>query len=166
VQPAKALQLPPMPAVVPDGSIFISYAHAAPDPEAAVRIVAQLKEAGCLVWLDHERLMCGDQFENHLEDAVKRHCGFFLSLISCNTESRTEAYYHKERRWAAQRAEAMAESRPFYFPVLIDDSPLPARHEPKAFANHDIEHLENGRLSDGFVQRLVELQRRLLGGHA
>jgi hypothetical protein len=161
VAPGTSLVVPLMEPVMPEGSIFISYSHAPADAAAAFRIVEKLSAAGCLVWLDDERLTCGDQFENHLEDAV-RHCGFFVSLISRTTEGRSEAYYHKERYWAAQRFPSMAHARVFYFPVVIDDTPLPPRLEPRAFAGIDAERAPDGEISPALTARLADLQRLLL----
>ena len=162
VVPGTNLAIPLMEPKTPDGAIFISYAHAAKDAEATFRIVEKLRAAGCLVWLDDDRLTCGDNFENHLEDAVRRHCGFFVSVISRTTEGRSESYYHKERNWAAQRMQGMAENRPFYFPVTIDDTPLPPRHEPRAFAAIDAEAAPGGDISEVFATHLATLQQRLL----
>lgn len=162
VAPGLNLSIPLMDAVAHNGSIFISYSHAAVDAAAAFRIVDKLRAAGCLVWLDDDRLTCGDNFDNHLEDAVKRHCGFFVAIISRTTEGRSEAYYHKERNWAAQRVESMTHTRPFYFPVAIDDTPLPPRQEPRVFANIDAERAPGGEVSDAFTARLAELQTSLL----
>ena len=162
VAPGTSLKIPLMEPVTPDGSIFISYSHAPADAAAAFRIVEKLRAAGCLVWLDDERLTCGDNFENHLEDAVRRHCGFFVSVVSSTTEGKGESYFHKERNWAAQRFQSMTHSRPFYFPVAIDDTPLPPRHEPRAFAAIDAERAPGGELGAGFVARLADLQQRLL----
>jgi hypothetical protein len=162
IVPGTSLAVPLMDPVTPDGSIFISYSHAPGDAAAAFRMVEKLRAAGCLVWLDNDRLTCGDNFENHLEDAVRRHCGFFISIISRTTEGRDESYYHKERNWAAQRVLSMTHARPFYFPVTIDDTPLPVRHEPRAFAAIDAERAPDGEVSDAFVARLAGLQKRLL----
>ena len=162
IAPGTNLAVPLMEAVAPDGSIFISYSHAPADAAAAFRMVEKLRAAGCLVWLDDDRLTCGDNFENHLEDAVRRHCGFFISVISRTTEGRDESYYHKERNWAAQRFQSMTHARPFYFPVTIDDTPLPPRHEPRVFAAIDAERALAGEVGDAFVARLAALQQRLL----
>jgi hypothetical protein len=162
VAPGTNLAVPLMEPVMPDGSIFISYSHAPGDAAAAFRIVEKLRAAGCLVWLDDERLTCGDNFENHLEDAVRRHCGFFVSVISRATENRGESYYHKERKWAAQRFESMTHARPFYFPVTIDDTPLPPHQEPRAFAAIDAERAPGGEISDELAARLAALQQRLM----
>jgi hypothetical protein len=125
-------------------------------------MVEKLRAKGCLVWLDDERLTCGDNFESHLSDAVRRHCGFFISVISRTTEGRGEAYYHKERNWAAERVQSMTQARPFYFPVAIDDTPLPSRQEPRAFAEIDAEKAPAGEISEAFAVRLAALQQRLL----
>jgi hypothetical protein len=161
VAPGTSLTIPLMEPTMPDGSIFVSYAHAPADAAAAFRIVEILRAAGCLVWLDDDRLTCGDNFENNLEDAVRRHCGFFISVISRTTEGRNESYYHKERNWAAQRFESMTHARPFYFPVVIDDTPLPPRFEPRAFAAIDAETAPGGEVSAGFTARLAALQAPL-----
>ena len=162
VVPGTNLAIPLMEPMIPDGSIFVSYSHAHGDAAAAFRIVGKLRAAGCLVWLDDDRLICGDDFESNLEDAVCRHCGFFLSVISHTTEGRSESYYHKERNWAAQRVQSMTHGRPFYFPVVIDDTPVPPRYEPRPFAHIDAERAAGGEISDALVTRLFDLQQRLL----
>ncbi|MGA7395186.1 MAG: toll/interleukin-1 receptor domain-containing protein [Terrimicrobiaceae bacterium] len=162
VVPGTNLAIPLMEPVMPGGSIFVSYSHAHGDAAAAFRIVGKLRAAGCLVWLDDDRLICGDDFESNLEDAVCRHCGFFISVISRTTEGRSESYYHKERNWAAQRVQSMTHARPFYFPLVIDDTPVPPRFEPRAFAHIDAERAAGGEISDALVTRIFELQQRLL----
>ena len=37
-----------------------------------LRIVEKLRAAGCLVWLDDDRLICGDDFESNLEFPARR----------------------------------------------------------------------------------------------
>lgn len=158
--PGVDVTVPLMEPATPDGSIFISYAHS--DAVAAVELVERLRARGCLVWLDDDRLVCGDNFENNLEDAVKRHCGFFISVISETTEKRSEAYFHKERRWAAERSVSFAETRPFYFPIVIDGTSSPLRNEPRVFSKIDFERAPGGAASDAFCDRLAEIQRKLL----
>ncbi len=151
--------IPLMEPIMPDGSIFISYSHQ--DAAAAFQMVDRLRAKGCLVWLDDDRLVCGDHFENRLEDAVKRHSGFFISLISRTTESRAESYFHKERKWAAQRSLSIHDTRAYYFPVVVDDAPAPLRHEPLEFNKIDFERAPGGQVSDAFAHRLAALQKTL-----
>ncbi|HEX4085425.1 MAG TPA: toll/interleukin-1 receptor domain-containing protein [Chthoniobacteraceae bacterium] len=164
VAPGTNLTIPSMEANTPDGFIMISYARK--DAEPVFRIVEKLRAAGCLVWLDVRNLISGDNFENDLEDIVKKHCGFFVSIISRTTEALTESYCLKERSWAAARFAGMAESRPFYFPIVIDDAPLPPRNEPRAFSSISADRALGGDISDAFVARIAELQMRLLNSAA
>jgi hypothetical protein len=159
-QNGAALALPPaVDRQIPKGAIFVSYAHT--DRTAAFALVEGLRERGCLVWLDEERLQAGENFDNHLEDAVN-HCGLFLSVISRSTEGRAESYFHKERRWAAKRAEHFSENEVFYVPVAIDDVSLPLNREPRAFAKIEVEQLAGGAVPAAFAERLRFIQERRL----
>jgi hypothetical protein len=53
----------------------------------------------------------------------------------------------------------MPETRSFYFPVVIDDSPTPLRHEPRRFDGIDLERVPGGGASDELCARLLKLQR-------
>lgn len=148
----------------PDGAIFLSYARE--DEHAALAIVEALEQSGCTVWYDRHELRAGQAWEDELRDAVLRRCALFLSVISRTTESTREAYYHRERRWAEERAQGFAPGVEFYVPVVIDDSPLPSRHEPRAFAAVHAEWHIGGRISGGFAERLRDLQQKRAGGAA
>lgn len=153
-----------LPAVVddeiPKGAIFISYARE--DEQSVVQLVRGLRDAGCILWYDRERLRAGDNWHNQLEDAVKRRCGIFLSVISNTTQSTRESYYHLERNWAAQRAERIAHDEEFYIPIVIDESPLGASREPRVFHNIQATRLMGGSITDHFSRRVYELQQRYL----
>jgi hypothetical protein len=158
--PGTTLAFPLMERVAPAGCILVSYVRK--DAEPVFRLVEKLRAAGCLVWLDVRILVCGDNFDSDLEDIVKKHCGFFVSVISRTTESLAESYCLKERNWAAMRSASMAEGRPFYFPVVIDGTPLPPCNEPRAFASIHADRATAGEVSDAFVARIAELQQLLL----
>jgi len=147
---------------IPKGAIFISYARE--DEEAVRRLKAGLESHGCLVWFDRDRLAEGGvNFHHSLEDAVKHHCSLFLSVISRHTESQLEAYFHRERNWAAQRAEAYsdADRHEFYLPVIVDDSnPGSIAREPRAFAGAQRVRLLDGEVSTDFARRVAELQAK------
>jgi hypothetical protein len=152
-----ALPTPAVDRTIPVGAIFVSYCHA--DREFAFRVAKKLQDAGCLIWLDRERLQCGDSFETSLEDSVMKQCGFFLSLITPETERRVESYFHKERRWAARRAEHFAPTEPFYFPLAAEDAALPALREPREFAHLHVERAIGGDIPDALCERLRALQQ-------
>jgi TIR domain/SIR2-like domain len=144
---------------MPRGAIFISYARE--DVQVVWKMKQQLEEGGCVVWFDLERLKPGDHWSGELEDEVSKRCSLFISVISRTTETESEAYYHKERHWAAKRAEKFSQGEPFYLPVIIDDSSFEFRREPRL--SHDVNgtRAAGGLLAAEFVAyaRTIQLQR-------
>jgi hypothetical protein len=162
IMPLPAVEPPPD---MPPGAVFISYAR---EDEEAVKTLKQGLEAyGCEVWYDRERLKTGTNFNYELEEEVKRRCSLFVSVISRNTESQRESYFHRERNWAADRALNYPDTRraEFYHPIVIDDLDLGGIvYEPKAFNGCHRTTLLNGEVTPDFGQRLVMLQRQHSGG--
>jgi len=70
-----------------------------------------------------------------------------------------ESYYHKERKWAAERFESISDAVHFYFPVIVDATPVPPRYEPAKFKDITAWNAPKGELSPFFVAHLAELQR-------
>lgn len=143
------------------GTIFVSYAHE--DKELIQPLIKALNKKGCRIWVDKERLSAGENFDERLENAIKKQCGLFLSVISTTTESRKESYFHKERCWAAERFKSFAPGTVFYVPVVIDDVEIPPKKEPKVFENCHlfsfssdleglVEYLYKLQLDDGVIQ--------------
>jgi len=129
---------------------------------------AGLEAHGCTVWYDRERLHSGMDFGCRIEDAVKKHCALFLSLISRHTESQAEAYFHRERNWAAERAQSYSDHdrEDFYHPVVIDDLDLGTIvREPRLFSGCHRSQLPGGIVTPEFGQRLLALQRKHGGPH-
>ena len=145
---------------IADGDIFLSYARE--DATVALQLKGGLERAGCRVWFDRERLKPGVRWHAHLEDVVKLRCSLFVSLVSRTTETVFEAYYHLERRWAAERLGNIVEDQEFYFPVIIDDSPLTLAHEPRAVREYQATCLPGGIVTDEFAERLHALQQNRL----
>lgn len=154
------LHLPATTSEMPRGAIFISYARE--DEAAAAKVVRELQRAGCTVWYDRERLQAGQDWHNSLEDEVKKRCGLFLSVISRTTESTRESYYHRERNWAASRAEGIAHDEEFYIPVVIDDSSLSAAREPRRFHQIQATQLVGGAMTPAFAEWVLGLQRKAM----
>jgi hypothetical protein len=149
--------VPPPAHVMPTGAIFLSYARE--DEESAVRLKAGLERFGCDVWYDRERLKPGVNWRNELEDEVKERCALFISVISKTTEDASEAYFHRERKWAADRQEGIANEE-FYIPVVIDDSPLATRREPPVFRNMQATRLRGGEVTPDFGEHMRLLQEK------
>ncbi|MBV9489802.1 MAG: toll/interleukin-1 receptor domain-containing protein [Verrucomicrobia bacterium] len=152
--------LPP-PKMMPYGAIFLSYARE--DEAAIIRLKGALEQAGCVVWYDRERLKPGDYWPDELETEVSHRCSLFISAISKTTENTAEAYYHRERRWAANRALSFSRGEEFYIPVVIDDSPFEFLREPKEAGNVQATRAPDGDLPRGFAEHLWSIQQRRLG---
>ena len=147
--------VPPPEAAMPSGAIFMSYARE--DEEAARTLKAGLERHGCIVWYDRERLKPGGNWHNNLEDEVKGRSSLFLSVISRTTEGSPAGYFHQERNWAAEWQAMFSEGEEFYVPVVIDDSTLPAKREPRSFRNVQATQLLKGEVTREFGEHLREL---------
>ena len=142
---------------MPKGAIFLSYAHE--DVLAAQRVADDLRQAGCDVWLDRERLGAGENWENTLEIQVKKQCSVFISLISCHTE-KSAGYCHRERKWAADRDPDFGKDGSFYVPVTIDETKkgdLVKENLPGRSIN--VWALLKGATTPEFVARIGQLQK-------
>jgi hypothetical protein len=158
-QSAKTLSFPDE---MPPGAIFVSYVRE--DEPAVTELVSRLQAQGCNVWLDRERLKSGMNFDHRIEDYVKRGCSLFVSVISHTTESQPEAYFHKERNWAAERAHSFSDldRDRFYHPLIVDEiDPGAVRREPSAFGGVHRPKIPGGKVTPEFCQRLFDLQKAL-----
>jgi hypothetical protein len=149
---------------MPAGAIFMSYARE--DEEAARRLKAGLEKQGCVVWYDRERLKPGGNWANHLEDEVKGRCSLFLSVISRTTEGEPSGYFHQERNWASEWYSMFSEGEEFYIPVIIDDSPLATKREPRSFRHVQATSLPGGEVTEDFARHVHALQQKRLAALA
>ncbi len=143
---------------MPTGAIFMSYARE--DEELARKVKGGLERHGCVVWYDRERLKPGGNWHNNLADEVKGRCSLFLSLISRTTEGAPAGYFHQERNWAAEWQAMFSEGEEFYVPVVIDDTPLPTKREPRAFRNVQVTMLPGGEVTPEFGEHMRLLQEK------
>ncbi len=145
---------------MPAGAIFVSYMR---EDEMAVRkMVARLQASGCDVWLDLKQLKSGMNFDQRIKDYIYGRCALSISVISRETERNAEGYVHRERQWARERCEGIAEAERdrFYHPLLIDDlDPGGIRNEPRLFAAVHRPKFLNGAVDDDFCQRMRRLQQ-------
>jgi hypothetical protein len=148
------------------GAIFISYASE--DNEPASELAKRLKDAGCDVWLDLERLKVGMDFDKRIEGYVIQDCSMFISIISKTTEVGGNKYYHKERNWASERMDGTpdAEKDEFYFPIAVGEiEPRNVEKEPHEFRKITGEKFSKVINDVNFYSRLLELQKKYIEIH-
>ena len=100
------------------GSIFVSYASE--DRNAASALADALDQAGLDVWFDRNELRGGDRYVAKIRSHIQR-CDLFVPLMSQHTEERQNAFFRREWTWARECLPAIAPSRPFMMPLVIDD---------------------------------------------
>ncbi|HET7538454.1 MAG TPA: toll/interleukin-1 receptor domain-containing protein [Polyangiaceae bacterium] len=155
---------PPLPAGG-RGLVFISYARE--DEAAARQIERSLREQGCTVYFDQERLGAGQNYHHQLEDQVSRDCAVFVSVVSEFTESALgDRYFRRERNWAAKRLEAFAaiDQPKFYLPLVIHEQrPEEILREPAETRNFQRIACPRGLISAEVATKIRALQRELGG---
>lgn len=140
-----------------EGAVFISYASQ--DLQAALRLHEGLEQAGVDTWLDKQGLEPGDHWDRKIRRHI-RHCALFVPLISANTEERREGYFRKEWRWAAERAEGIAEGEAFILPVVVDDTPVnDALKVPDAYLAAQTTKLPGGASTPEFEGKVARVIR-------
>lgn len=149
----------PTSATIPDasgrGAVFLSYASQ--DAAAARRICAALRAAGIEVWFDQDNLGSGDPWDTSIRRQI-RGCALFVPLISTRTQARSEGYFRREWKLAAERTHDMAEGAPFLLPVTIDRVARPEARVPAAFFGARWTHLPDGEVPESFLRRVRKLQ--------
>lgn len=141
------------------GAVFLSYARE--DAAAARRIADALRAFGVEVWFDQHELRGGDQWDAKIRQQV-RDCRLFVPVISAATESRTEGYFRREWKLAAERTHDMGKRAAFLVPVVIDATPEARADVPDEFLRVQWSRLLNGVPSPEFVvqvKRLLEAPR-------
>jgi hypothetical protein len=97
-------------------TIFVSYAS---EDAAAARLLAQALAAIGFsdVWLDKRKLIAGDDWSDHIDEAIE-HCDFFMPVLSRQADQRREGVFWEE--WRRALARAMRVNDAFLLPVGID----------------------------------------------
>ena len=137
-----------------DGTVFISYARE--DLAAVQQLKAGLDAAGIHAWFDMERLEGGDDFAHRIRSNIAR-CGFFLPVISANTQRRVEGWFRREWSWAVDRTEAMADGARFILPVCVDETDAGAALVPAKIKALHFTRVPAGQITPEFTNRLREL---------
>jgi hypothetical protein len=137
-----------------DQAVFISYARE--DLAAVQQLKAGLDAAGIPAWFDLDRLESGDDFARRIRSNVAR-CGYFIPVISANTQRRIEGWFRREWNWAVDRTEGMVAGTRFILPVCIDDTPEAGALVPEAFLKAHWTRLPGGVVPPEVARHLQEL---------
>jgi hypothetical protein len=150
---ARAPEPGPMPETMPPGSLFISYASE--DRPAALRLAAELEDAGLPVWLDRQQLDWGSDYTARIRLAIQQ-CALFVPVLSRTAEQRT-GFFRKEWAWASERnLDFTGSSLAFLCHLAIDDTPVVASTEiPPAFKMVHIEQAPAGSLQAHQTRAIV-----------
>jgi hypothetical protein len=150
--PKKIVASERLPAAMPDGGIFISYARE--DQAAVERLRAGLKDFP--VWFDQAKLEAGDGWERKIEDNIAR-CRFFMPIISKTTNRRLEGFFRREWNQAADRTRAMDDDIRFIVPIAIDDTKAATARVPKPFLRVHWWQLPDGEPTSQFKDEIRAL---------
>lgn len=136
-------------------AVFLSYASE--DEASATRIAAALRAAGVLVWFDRHELRGGDAWDQRIREQI-RECRLFVPIVSASTEARSEGYFRREWKLAADRTHDMSDRIAFLLPVVIDETSESRADVPDAFRNVHWTRLRDSQSTEALVENI----RRLL----
>lgn len=134
----------------------MSYAHE--DAAVARGIAEALRSAGVEVWFDQSELRGGDAWDGRIRKQIKE-CALFVPIVSGTSEARSEGYFRREWKLAAERTHDMAASRAFLLPVVIDDTRETDAEVPEEFLRVQWTRLGHGVPSPEFVARVKLLRQ-------
>ena len=97
--------------------VFISYARE--DRKTALKLYHDLKKAGLNPWLDLKNLLPGQNWQRHIELAIKS-SDFFIALLSNNSVSK-KGYVQKELKKALDILDEYPHGEGFVIPVRLDE---------------------------------------------
>jgi hypothetical protein len=113
-------------------------------------------------WFDLEQLEGGDDYDRKIRRNIAR-CGFFVPVISANTQRRHEGYFRREWSYANDRVRSMADAAIFVLPVCIDNTGPTDALMPETFKPLHFTRLPAGDVTPDFAQRLRELMALVRG---
>ena len=102
-------------------TIFI--AHANEDKPKVRAICSDLEKYGIEPWLDENKLLPGDEWDNKIREAIKKSC-LFLAFFSSNSVTK-DGYFQREIRTALDRVEEKPPGTTFFIPILLEPVDLP-----------------------------------------
>jgi hypothetical protein len=142
---------------------FVSYASE--DSTAVRQLTDLLLSVGFVdIWLDQRKLVAGDDWSQHIDDAINA-CDFFIPVLSHAAHARREGVYWEEWGKALDRSQRIPDE--FIIPVGIDTDPPSSQLYPRiahtkygAFFARHLAHAPAGQLSAKALEDFRERARR------
>jgi len=107
----------------PSGRVRVFLAYAGEDRCEVKKLYHDLQEAGFEPWMDHEKLLPGQNWPKAIERAIDL-SDFFLSCFS-HRSTRKRGHFQRELRYALDVTDQVPCDDIFFVPVRLDDCDLP-----------------------------------------
>lgn len=105
--------------------IFISYLNE--NMGDVRRLYERLKAEGFEVWLDKDKIMPGERWQDAIRKAI-RDGAFFIACFSKEYYSRDKTYMNEELAIAIEELRQRPNHRTWFIPVLLSDCDVPERN--------------------------------------
>jgi TolB-like protein len=142
-----------------DGKDVIFLSYASEDVAAASAIVDALRATGLTLWFDRSELRGGDTWDQSIRERIRK-CRLFIPIVSAHTEARSEGYFRREWKLAADRTEDMASDLAFIVPVVIDGTASATARVPQRFREVQWIRLPGAVVSASFLEHIRGLMTR------
>ena len=132
--------------------VFVAYVQ---EDRAAVDCLCdQLEESGFDAWVDHRRLLPGQNWPRAIESAIET-TDFFLACFSRNSVTR-KGGFQAEIRYALDCARQLPMDEVFLIPLRLDDCTVPLR------ISREIQYTDLFPLWRRGFERILAIMRREL----
>jgi hypothetical protein len=130
--------------------VFIAYALE--DREIADQLYASLEACGCSPWMDHHKLLPGQDWPRRIQEAVEA-SDFFIACFSARSVNKRGGF-QAEVRLALECARKFPLDDVYLIPVRLDSCRLPAR------IHRETQYVDLFPDWDAGMARILEIIRR------
>jgi hypothetical protein len=131
--------------------VFIAYAKE--DRQMAERLATELEDHGLTAWIDHRKLLPGQNWPRRIEDAIAG-CDFFLACFSTKSVGK-KGGFQAELRCALDCAARIPLDDVFLIPVRLDNCRLPVRIQRET---QYVDLFPDWGAGFGRILRIIEIQ--------
>ena len=95
-------------------------------PPWSTRLADELRAHGVTVWLDRDKIMPGQRWQDAIRQAI-REGDYFIACFSAEYVARPRTYMHTEIGLAIEMLQQMPTNRIWFIPVLLSECEVPDR---------------------------------------